>query len=54
MDTTLAAGLALTGLGVAGYVAGVVTPYPGRAASIVGVMVGVTLVAIGSAEGEAA
>lgn len=48
MNRTLAGGVALTALGVAGYAAGVVTSYPGRALSIVSVMVGVTLLAIGS------
>ncbi len=49
MNRTLAGGVALTALGVVGYAAGVVSPYPGRALSIVSVMVGVTLVAVGSA-----
>lgn len=51
MNGTLAVGVALTAVGVAGYVVGVVSPYPGRALSIVGVMVGVTLLAVGSARG---
>jgi hypothetical protein len=50
MNRTLAVGLALTLAGLAGYVAGVVAPYPGRALSVVGVMVGVTLVAVGGGE----
>lgn len=41
-----AAGLAATALGVAGYVAGVATPYPGRAFSVTAVIVGVTLLSI--------
>lgn len=54
MNSTLAAGLALTGLGVLGYVGGVLVAYPGRALSVVLVMVGITLLAIGNATpGEA-
>ncbi|WP_227376428.1 hypothetical protein [Haladaptatus halobius] len=48
MNRTLAFGLALTILGLVGYLLGVVAPYPGRAFSITGVMVGITLVAIGN------
>ena len=47
MNTALAAGAALTTAGLVGYLVGVVWPYPGRAFSVTGVMVGVTLVAIG-------
>lgn len=46
-------GIALTVLGVAGYAVGVVAPYPGRAFAVTGVMVGITLAAIGSASEEA-
>ena len=46
MDRTFLVGVALTALSVAGYVVGVVAPYPGREASIAGVMVGVTLTAV--------
>lgn len=53
MNRTLAGGVALLGLGVAGYVAGVVAAYPGRALSIVAVMLGVTLLAIAGGRGEA-
>jgi len=49
MNGALAAGAGLTLLGVAGYFAGLVAAYPGRAFSISGVMVGITLLAIGSA-----
>lgn len=53
MNVVLALGLALTGLGVVGYLAGLVTPYTGRAFSLTALMVGVTLVAVGSGgEGE--
>lgn len=55
MDTAFATGVALTGLGLAGYVAGTVGAYPGRSFSVTAVMVGVTLLAVGrSGEGEAA
>jgi hypothetical protein len=54
MRHTRSVGILLTALGVAGYAIGVAAPYPGRSASIVGVMVGVTLYAIGYGEGEAA
>lgn len=37
-----------------GYAIGVVATYPGRSASITGVMVGVTLYAIGRGRGESA
>jgi hypothetical protein len=47
MDRVVAAGVALTVLGLLGYVAGVLAPYPGRAFSVTGVMVGLTLVAVG-------
>lgn len=47
MQRTRALGAALTTLGVAGYAAGVATPYPGRAFSVTAVIVGLTLVAIG-------
>lgn len=48
MNAVFAVGLAVSLLGVAGYAAGVVVPYPGRAFSITAVMVGVTLVAVGT------
>jgi hypothetical protein len=47
MDAVHASGVALTALGTVGYVAGVVAPYPGRALSLTGVMVGLTLWAVG-------
>ena len=49
MTAALAAGGALTAAGVVGYLVGVVAPYPGRAFSVSGVMVGITLLAIGRA-----
>lgn len=54
MDQRYAVGLALTGLGVIGYVIGLLATYPGRAFSITAVMVGVTLVAIGDRDGGTA
>jgi len=47
MNTALALGSALTLAGLVGYLAGILAPYPGRAFSVTGVMVGITLVAIG-------
>lgn len=54
MPNTRRIGIGLTTLSALGYAVGVATPYPGRAASIVGVMVGVTLYAISDGAGEAA
>ncbi len=51
MDRALLAGIAVTGLGLAGYAVGVAEPYPGRAFSVTGVMVGLTLVAVGAGRG---
>lgn len=48
MDRVRTAGVALTALAVAGYAVGVAAPYPGRAFSLTGVMVGLTLWAVGS------
>lgn len=47
MNAELVAGAAVTCFGVAGYLVGVLAPYPGRAFSLSGVMVGITLLAIG-------
>ena len=52
MNTALAVGIVLTAAGVAGYLVGLAVAYPGRAFSVTGVMVGVTLVAIGRSEGD--
>ncbi|SIQ98402.1 hypothetical protein SAMN05421858_1026 [Haladaptatus litoreus] len=49
MNRSLVAGIAFTVLGLAGYLVGLVAPYPGRAFSITGVMVGITFLAIGNA-----
>jgi hypothetical protein len=51
MDRTRTAGVALVALGAAGYAAGVVTSYPGRALSVTAVIVGVTLASVGSPGG---
>lgn len=48
MNTASVAGSVLTAAGLAGYAIGVVEPYPGRAFSVTGVMIGVTLLAIGA------
>lgn len=50
MNRTLAVGVALTAASVLGYAAGVLGPYPGRAFSLTGLMVGLTLAAVGSGE----
>lgn len=56
MNRTLIAGLLLTVGGILGYAVGVagdvglVDPYPGRAFSVTGVMVGLTLVAVSTGE----
>lgn len=55
MNLVFASGIVLTAVGVAGYLAGTTVEYPGRAFSVTAVMIGVTLLAIGSAnspEGE--
>lgn len=53
MVSTRWIGIGLAALSVLGYAIGVAAPYPGRAASIVGLMVGVTLYAIGREDGGA-
>lgn len=45
--------VAVTAAGLAGYVAGVAAPYPGRAFSITALIVGVTLLAV-TGRGEVA
>lgn len=47
MDRIRVAGALLVAAALAGYVVGVLDPYPWRSASLVGVMVGVTLLAFG-------
>ena len=46
MNRVRAVGLGLTGLAVVGYVLGVEAPYPGRALSVTGLMVGIALIAM--------
>jgi len=52
MNRLLVAGAVLVALGVAGYAAGVVAPYPARAFSVTAVMLGITLIAIRRADAE--
>ena len=52
MNSTRRIGIGLTAVSVLGYAIGVAAPYPGRSASLVGLMVGVTLYAIGYGDGE--
>jgi hypothetical protein len=47
MNHEQAAGVVLTIAGLSGYVIGVFAPYPGRGFSVAGVMVGLTLFAVG-------
>ncbi|MFB6160620.1 MAG: hypothetical protein ABEJ61_05515 [Haloferacaceae archaeon] len=47
MKRVRVAGVALTALAVVGYVVGALAPYPGRAFTLTGVMVGLTLWAVG-------
>jgi hypothetical protein len=51
MDRTRTAGVALTALGMTGYLAGVAAPYSGRAFAVTGIIVGVTLASVGTPEG---
>jgi hypothetical protein len=53
MNRIRAAGVTLTAGGVAAYLAGLATPYPGRAFSVTAVIVGITLASVGGG-GEAA
>lgn len=46
MNRTFLAAAALTAVSAAGYAVGTVAPYPGREASLAGLMVGVTLAAV--------
>ncbi|MEE6208722.1 hypothetical protein U3A55_00925 [Salarchaeum sp. III] len=48
MDSVRIAGSVLSVLSLLAYAVGVVQPYPGRSFSVTGVMVGVTLAAVGS------
>ena len=51
MNRLLVAGLVLFGIGIVGYLLGIETPYPGRSFAVTAVMVGITFVAIGRANG---
>jgi hypothetical protein len=48
MDRVRTTGAVLTAVAVVGYAVGVASPYPGRAFTLTGVMVGLTLWAVGS------
>lgn len=52
MPNTRRIGIGLTALSVLGYAIGVAAAYPDRSASITGMMVGITLYAIGDRPGE--
>lgn len=52
MNRLVVAGTILVALGVAGYAAGVLVAFPGRSFSVTAVMVGITLIAIRSADAE--
>ncbi|MFC7226765.1 hypothetical protein N0B31_05065 [Salinirubellus salinus] len=47
MNGPLVVGLSLTVLSSAGYAVGVLAPYPGRAFSLTGLMVGLALLSVG-------
>lgn len=47
MGRVRAFGVGLSALSLAGYLVGTMTAYPGRAFSLTGLMVGVTLYAVG-------
>ncbi|MFB6353517.1 MAG: hypothetical protein ABEJ92_05470 [Halobacteriales archaeon] len=46
MNRVFGTGLALTGVGLGGYLLGLVQSYPGRAFSLTALMVGIALVAM--------
>ncbi len=50
MNRTLGIGCGLTAGGLAGYLAGVAIPYPGRALSVTVLMIGIAVAAIGFAD----
>lgn len=52
MDSAFAAGIVLALAGVVGYAVGTAVAYPGRAFTVTAVMVGLTLVAVGHANGR--
>ena len=47
MNRLFGIGISLTVVSLAGYLVGVFAPYPGRSVSLVGIMAGITLTAIG-------
>jgi hypothetical protein len=47
MNRVRVVGIVIVVVALAGYVVGVVEPYPGRAISLTGVMVGMTLIGVG-------
>lgn len=47
MNRTRGIGLLVTIGGLAGYLVGVQTPYPGRELSLVAVMIGITITVVG-------
>lgn len=47
MSGARTAGVALAALSTVGYVVGVAAPYPGRSLSLTGLMIGLTLAAVG-------
>lgn len=51
MQAVAALGAACTTLALVGYVIALVAPYPGRAFTLTGLMVGITLFAVGVARG---
>lgn len=52
MNREFLAGVALTVAGLVGYATGVLAPYPGRAFAVTGIVVGVTLLAVGRGAGR--
>lgn len=53
MNAVTVFGVGVTLLGVAGYIAGVSAPYPGRAFSLTALMGGLTILAVGRSATEA-
>ena len=52
MNRLLVAGGAFLALGIVGYAVGVVVPYAGRSFSVTAVMVGLSLIAVRTADAE--
>ncbi|MFC6864480.1 MULTISPECIES: hypothetical protein [Haloarcula] len=51
MHTAAIAGALLTAVGLGGYAVGVLVPYSGRAFSLTALMLGLTLLTVGRAQG---